>query len=173
MSPVTPTGSRPTLFRTKNRLATRGVGGNMALPLDPSNPPMEARPVSDLPEGERWRYEPKWDGFRCLAFRDGDTLELRSKSGQSLGRYFPDIVAALTALEATRFVLDGEIIIPLERRLSFEALQLRLHPAASRVMKLAAGHPAVYVAFDLLVAPDGRRLTEEPFTARHRVLEAF
>jgi len=145
----------------------------MALPLDPSNPPMEARPVHDLPEGERWRYEPKWDGFRCLAFRDGDSLELRSKSGQSLSRYFPDIVAALTRLEAPHFVLDGEIIIPIERRLSFEALQLRLHPAASRVKKLAAVHPARYVAFDLLVTADGRRLTDQPFTERRRALEAF
>jgi ATP-dependent DNA ligase len=145
----------------------------MAPPLAPSNPPMEARPVSNLPQGEQWRYEPKWDGFRCLAFRDSQTLELRSKSGQSLGRYFPDVVAVLTALKARRFVLDGEIVIPIERRLSFEALQLRLHPAASRVAKLAAEHPAIYVVFDLLVAPDGRRLTEEPFTERRRALEAF
>ena len=134
---------------------------------------MEARAVGNLPQGEQWRYEPKWDGFRCLAFRDGDAVELRSKSGQNLGRYFPDIVAALSALRAPRFVLDGEIIIPIERRLSFAALQLRLHPAASRVTKLAAEHPATYVAFDLLVAPDGRRLTAEPFTERRRALEAF
>ena len=115
----------------------------MALPLDSDNPPMEARPVHDLPEGEHWRYEPKWDGFRCLAFRDGQNVELRSKSGQSLGRYFPDLAAALGTLKARQFVLDGEIIIPIERRLSFEALQLRLHPAESRVRKLAAEHPAV------------------------------
>ncbi len=134
---------------------------------------MEARPVANLPEGERWRYEPKWDGFRCLAFRDGDSMELRSKSGQSLGRYFPDVAAALMALGAPRFVLDGEIIIPIDRRLSFEALQLRLHPAASRVAKLAADHPAVFVAFDLLVASDGRRLTDQPFTERRRALDAF
>src|SRR5438309_10186283 len=145
----------------------------MALPLDSDNPPMEARPVPDLPEGEHWRYEPKWDGFRCLAFRDGQNVELRSKSGQSLGRYFPDVAAALGTLKARQFVLDGEIIIPIERRLSFEALQLRLHPAESRVRKLAAEHPAIYVAFDLLVAPDGRRLTEQPFTERRRALEAF
>ena len=145
----------------------------MALPLDSDNPAMEARPVHDLPGGEHWRYEPKWDGFRCLAFRDGNSLELRSKSGQNLGRYFPDVVAALTALKGPRFVLDGEIVIPIERRLSFEALQLRLHPAASRVAKLAVEHPAIYVAFDLLVGPDGRRLTDEPFTERRRTLEAF
>ena len=145
----------------------------MALLLDSGNPPMEARPVHDLPEGEHWRYEPKWDGFRCLAFRDGETVELRSKSGQSLGRYFPDVMAAVQALAARQFVLDGEIIIPIERRLSFEALQLRLHPAASRVAKLAAEHPAIYIAFDLLVGPDGKRLTDMPFTERRAALEAF
>jgi ATP-dependent DNA ligase len=145
----------------------------MALPLDSDNPPMEARPVSTLPEGEQWRYEPKWDGFRCLAFRDRETVELRSKSGQSLGRYFPDVVATVAALAARQFVLDGEIIIPVERRLSFEALQLRLHPAASRVKKLAAEHPAVYIAFDLLVGPDSKLLTDLPFTERRRALEAF
>src|SRR5207237_7664170 len=120
-------GIAAALFRSKNRPAAPGVGQKMALPLDSDNPPMEARPVHDLPEGEHWRYEPKWDGFRCLAFRDGQNVELRSKSGQSLGRYFPDVAAALGTLKARQFVLDGEIIIPIERRLSFEALQLRLH----------------------------------------------
>jgi hypothetical protein len=90
----------------------------MALPLDSDNPPMEARPVQDLPEGEQWRYEPKWDGFRCLAFRDGENVELRSKSGQPLGRYFPDVAAAVAGLSARQFVLDGEIIIPVERKSS-------------------------------------------------------
>jgi ATP-dependent DNA ligase len=145
----------------------------MALPLDSDNPAMEARPVHDLPEGEQWRYEPKWDGFRCLAFRDGETVELRSKSGQRLGRYFPDVVAALASLKGPQFVLDGEIIIPIERRLSFEALQLRLHPAESRVRKLAAEHPAVYILFDLLVGPTGRLLTDLPFTDRRAALESF
>jgi len=124
----------------------------MALPLDSGNPPMEARPVHDLPEGEHWRYEPKWDGFRCLAFRDGQNVELRSKSGQSLGRYFPDVAAALGTLKAS---------------------QLRLHPAESRVRKLAAEHPAVYILFDLLVGPNGKRLTDLPFTERRTALEAF
>ena len=101
--------------------------------------------MAELPSGAQWRYEPKWDGFRCLAFRDGDEVELRSKSGQPLGRYFPDVAAALAALPARRFALDGEIVIPVERRLSFEALQLRLHPAESRVRKLVAEHPAVFV----------------------------
>ena len=145
----------------------------MALPLDFDNPVMEARSVSVLPEGEEWRYEPKWDGFRCLPFRDSETIELRSKSGQPLGRYFPDVAAVLGTLKARQFVLDGEIIIPIERRLSFEALQLRLHPAASRVRKLAAEHPAVYILFDLLVGPDGKSLTDRPFTERRKALEAF
>ena len=115
----------------------------------------------------------EWYGFRCLAFRDGDTVELRSKSGQPLGRYFPDVATAIGGLAARQFVLDGEIIIPIERRLSFEALQLRLHPAASRVNKLAAEHSAVYIAFDLLVGRDGKRLTDLPFTERRRALEGF
>ncbi|MGE5271983.1 MAG: ATP-dependent DNA ligase [Thiohalocapsa sp.] len=144
----------------------------MRLPLALDTKPMEARPVPALPEGESWRYEPKWDGFRCLAFRDGERVELRSKSGQDLGRYFPDVAAVLTALEAPAFVLDGEIVIPIERRLSFEALQLRLHPAASRVRKLAAEHPGVFIAFDLL-AEEGDALVERPFDDRRRALEGF
>jgi ATP-dependent DNA ligase len=143
------------------------------MPLDPNTPPIEARPVAELPEGERWRYEPKWDGFRCLAFRDGDHIELRSKSGQPLARYFPDVATALLALKPKRFALDGEVVIPIERRLSFEALQLRLHPAESRVRKLAAEHPAVYVAFDLLEDASGRTLLDKPFAERRRALEAF
>ena len=129
--------------------------------------------MPELPSGPQWRYEPKWDGFRCLAFRDGEQVELRSKSGQPLGRYFPDVVAALGHLQARRFVLDGEIVIPIERRLSFEALQLRLHPAESRVRKLAAEHPALYVVFDLLAGPDGRSLTDKPLTERRPALEKF
>src|SRR5438045_7515616 len=157
-----PTGSRQPCSGVKNRPATPGVGRKMALPLDSGNPPMEARPVHDLPEGEHWRYEPKWDGFRCLAFRDGQNVELRSKSGQSLGRYFPDVAAALGTLKARQFVLDGEIIIPIERRLSFEALQLRLPPAETRVRKPAAEHPAAYIPFALLLAPYRQPLPDLP-----------
>jgi len=148
----------------------------MALPLDIDTQPMEARPVAVLPSGAQWRYEPKWDGFRCLAFRDGESVELRAKSGQPLGRYFPDVVASLAALPARCFVLDGEIVIPVERRLSFEDLQLRLHPAASRVHKLAAEHPALFVAFDLLVTASDhtiRLLVDAPFEERRRALEGF
>jgi ATP-dependent DNA ligase len=148
----------------------------MALPLDIDTLPMEARLVAALPSGGNWRYEPKWDGFRCLAFRDGESVELRSKSGQPLGRYFPDVVAALAGLPVRCFVLDGEIVIPVARRLSFEDLQLRLHPAASRVRKLAAEHPALYVAFDLLATVGGDTvvpLVEAPFAERRRALEWF
>jgi ATP-dependent DNA ligase len=128
-------------------------GRGLPLPLD--YPPMEARSVDTLPQGDDWQYEPKWDGFRCLAFRDGDTVDLRSKSARPLARYFPDLVETLHGLAARRFVLDGEIVVLVDGRLSFEALQLRLHPAASRVAKLAAAHPCRYIVFDLLVAPHG------------------
>ena len=115
---------------------------------------MEARSVEEIPTGDEWQYEPKWDGFRCLAFRDGDKIFLQSKNGQPLARYFPDVVANVAKLAQQQFVLDGELVIPIGGALSFDELQLRLHPAASRVQKLAAAHPAVYIAFDLL-AEDG------------------
>ena len=122
--------------------------------LKPSIPPMEARSVEEIPTGDEWQYEPKWDGFRCLAFRDGDKIFLQSKNGQPLARYFPDVVANVAKLPQQQFVLDGELVIPIGGALSFDELQLRLHPAASRVQKLAAAHPALYIAFDLL-AEDG------------------
>jgi ATP-dependent DNA ligase len=111
---------------------------------------MEARSVEEIPTGEEWQYEPKWDGFRCLAFRDGSKIFLQSKNGQPLARYFPDVVSNVAKLPQQQFVLDGELVIPIGGALSFDELQLRLHPAASRVQKLAAAHPAVYVLFDLL-----------------------
>ncbi len=111
---------------------------------------MEARSVEEIPTGEEWQYEPKWDGFRCLAFRDRDKIFLQSKNGQPLARYFPDVVANVAKLPQLQFVLDGELVIPIGGALSFDELQLRLHPAASRVQKLAAAHPAVYILFDLL-----------------------
>src|SRR5687768_11121414 len=104
----------------------------MALPIPLDYEPMNARLVDEVPETGDWRYEPKWDGFRCLAFRDGTQVELRSKSGQPLGRYFPEVVAALQELPATRFVLDGEIVVPLGQGLSFDQLLQRIHPAPSR-----------------------------------------
>src|ERR1700756_5152464 len=121
---------------------------HLAVPLD--TPTMEAKIAESLPSGAGWQFEPKWDGFRCLAFRDGTTVELRGKSGKSLTRYFPDVVQLLLALPSERFVLDGELAIPLGNALSFDALQLRLHPAESRIRKLAAETPAIFIAFDLL-----------------------
>jgi ATP-dependent DNA ligase len=134
---------------------------------------MEAEQQAELPAGADWTYEPKWDGFRCLVFRDGDDVDLRSKAGKPLGRYFPDVVVAVLAVPVARFVLDGEIVIPIDGELSFDQLQLRLHPAASRVNMLAAAHPALFVAFDLLVDARGRDLTARPLAERRAALEAF
>jgi ATP-dependent DNA ligase len=143
----------------------------LPVPLDLA--PAEAETAGALPTGEGWQYEPKWDGFRCLAFRDGDAVELRSKAGRPLGRYFPDVVEALGALGARRFVLDGELVVPVDGALSFEELQLRLHPAQSRVRKLAAAHPALLVAFDLLLAERGNPLLDRPLRERRARLEGF
>ncbi|HUF70511.1 MAG TPA: ATP-dependent DNA ligase [Longimicrobiales bacterium] len=145
----------------------------MNLPIEPPFPPMEAKSVRDLPTGDGWAWEPKWDGFRCIAFRDGDDIELQSKSGRPLARYFPEVVDTVRAIGADRFVLDGEIVLPVDGELSFEHLQLRLHPAESRVRKLAAEIPAILIVFDLLVTPDGESLLERPFTDRRRALESF
>jgi ATP-dependent DNA ligase len=141
------------------------------LPIRPPYPPMEAEQVAEIPQGAAWQYEPKWDGFRCLAFRDGGEVVLQSKSGRPLGRYFPDIVAALQQLPLKRVVLDGELVIPLEDRLSFEELQLRLHPAASRVRTLAQAHPARLVLFDLLVDGQGEDWSPRPLEERRAALE--
>ena len=133
---------------------------------------MEARSVEEIPTGEEWQYEPKWDGFRCLAFRDGDKIFLQSKNGQPLARYFPDVVANVAKLPQRQFVLDGELVIPIGGALSFDELQLRLHPAASRVQKLAAAHPAVYILFDLL-AEARKSYLKVNLRERRRVLEKF
>jgi ATP-dependent DNA ligase len=134
---------------------------------------MEALSVDKIPEGEEWQYEPKWDGFRCLAFRDGPSIELQSKSAQPLGRYFPELTAALGRLDAKRFVLDGEIAVPEGRGFSFDALLQRIHPAASRVNRLATETPAIYIVFDLLAGEDGRSLLALPLEERRGRLEKF
>src|ERR1700761_6777363 len=121
----------------------------MSLPLENPFPPMEAKIASRLPTAGGWAYEPKWDGFRCLAFRDGESVELQSKSSQPLTRYFPEVVEALLRVKADQFVLDGELIVPSGGRLSFDDLLQRIHPAASRVRKLAEETPAQFVVFDL------------------------
>jgi ATP-dependent DNA ligase len=134
---------------------------------------MEARSVDEIPVGDDWQYEPKWDGFRCLAFRNGKDVFLQSKAGQPLARYFPDVVEQIQALKAKRFVLDGELVIPIGKVLSFDELQLRLHPAATRVQKLAAAHPALLIVFDLLADTTGHSLLALPLRERHKKLEAF
>ena len=141
------------------------------LPLD--LPPMEARLVDDLPEEPGWQFEPKWDGFRCLAFRAGEEVELRAKSGKPLARYFPEMTAMLRRLQPRRFVLDGELVIPVGETLSFDALQMRLHPAESRVKKLAAETPAVLILFDLLTTPRGESLLQTRLPHRRAALEDF
>jgi ATP-dependent DNA ligase len=145
----------------------------MTLPLKTSYPPMEAKSVAQLPSGADWQYEPKWDGFRCLAFRDGDQVDLQSKSGQPLGRYFPELVDALLKLKPKQFVLDGEIVVPVDGRLSFDDLLMRIHPADSRVQKLAKEHPATLIVFDLLVDERGRSLAGALLPERRKKLDAF
>jgi ATP-dependent DNA ligase len=134
---------------------------------------MEARLACALPRDAGWHYEPKWDGFRCLALRDGARVELQARSGKSLSRYFPEMVAAVAALDERRFVLDGELVIPQGESLSFQSLQMRLHPAASRVARLAAQRPAVLVLFDMPFGPGGVSQLRQPLEARRAALERF
>jgi len=145
----------------------------MKLALKPPLAPMEAELVDEIPAGPQWQYEPKWDGFRCLAFRDYAEVVLQSKSGQPLTRYFPELAAALSRLDAKRFVLDGEIVVPVGNRLSFDQLLQRIHPAASRVNMLAEKHPAMFIVFDLLAGERGESLLELPLSERRKRLEAF
>jgi ATP-dependent DNA ligase len=143
-----------------------------SLPLRPPVEPMETRPQARIPVGEEWTYEPKWDGFRCFAFRDGTEIELQSKSGESLTRYFPEAVAALAAAGERRFVTDGELLVPSGDGADFDALLQRIHPAGSRVQKLARETPASYVLFDLLV--EGRSsLYQRDLRLRRQRLESF
>ena len=142
--------------------------GRLEVPL--SLQPMEAVPVDHLPEKAGWLLEPKYDGFRAVLFRDGDAIDLRSRRQRPLSRYFPEVLAAAGALPVLRYVLDGELIIPNQ---PFDTLQLRLHPAASRVVRLSRQHPAQFVAFDLLADEKGHSLLREPFNQRRAKLEAF
>jgi ATP-dependent DNA ligase len=145
----------------------------MTLEVRSPLPPMEALSVDVVPEGEQWQYEPKWDGFRCIAFRDRANIELQSKASQPLARYFPEVAGALAQLRAKRFVLDGEIAVPAGRGFSFDALLQRIHPAASRVKRLAAETPAIYVVFDLLADENGKSLLSRPLSERRARLEKF
>ena len=145
----------------------------MSLPLKSDLPAMEAETAKAIPSGSEWQYEPKWDGFRCLCFRDGELLELMSKSSQPLGRYFPELTEALLKLTAAHFVLDGEIIVTAERSLDFDALLQRIHPAESRIRKLAHQTPATLMVFDLLVDDQGADLSSHALEDRRVHLEQF
>jgi ATP-dependent DNA ligase len=145
----------------------------MKLPIAIPFLPMEAKIASEIPIGEDWEYEPKWDGFRCLAFRSGNEVELQSKSAQPLTRYFPEVVAALLKVEAEQFVLDGELIVAIDGRLSFDDLLQRIHPAASRVKTLSHSTPAQFIVFDLLVDQSGSSLIAAPLEQRRKALEMF
>jgi ATP-dependent DNA ligase len=134
---------------------------------------MEARSVDAIPRGEEWEYEPKWDGFRGLLSRRGDKVDLRSKSGEDLARYFPELVDAALKLKATEFLLDGEIVVPRGKAFSFDDLLQRIHPAASRVTKLSQETPALYLAFDLLATAADKALAAQPLRERRPALEVF
>src|SRR5205807_3962072 len=145
----------------------------MSLPLKQPYLPMEAKSVEKLPVGDNWQYEPKWDGFRCLAFRDGERVDLQSKSGQPLARYFPELVDALLKLKPKQFVIDSEIVVPVKGKFSFDDLLMRIHPAESRIKKLAHETPAKMIAFDLLVDDRGKPLVDAPLSLRRKKLDAF
>lgn len=137
----------------------------MPLPLSPPIRPQLARSAKDLPEGERWRYEPKWDGFRTIVFRDGDDVHLQSRGGKPMNRYFPEVVEQVRAMPAPRVVLDGEIVVEVDGVQQFDLLSQRIHPAESRVRLLAERTPARYVAFDVLAVGD-EALLDRPYDER-------
>jgi len=134
---------------------------------------MEARSVNSIPRGPEWQYEPKWDGFRCLLSRQDRKVDLRSKSGEDLTRYFPELAEAALKLKATTFRLDGEIVVPHGEAFSFDDLLQRIHPAASRIRKLSAETPALFLAFDLLATARDKNLAAQPLRKRRPALEVF
>ncbi len=134
---------------------------------------MEASPAATLPVGQNWQYEPKWDGFRCLAFRNRKTIDLESKAGKPLTRYFPELASSLLALRASQFVLDGELVVPAGKGLSFDHLLMRIHPSKSRVEKLSKETPCLFIVFDLLVNAAGESLVERSLEERKGELDSF
>jgi len=134
---------------------------------------MEARSVDAIPRGAEWQYEPKWDGFRCLLSRNDGSIALRSKSGEDLTRYFPELAEAALRLKATQFTLDGEIVVPHGKTFSFDDLLQRIHPAQSRIKKLSQATPALFLAFDVLATAKDKKLTGQPLRKRRPALEAF
>ena len=142
----------------------------LKIPL--TTPPMEARLIDRIPDDDGWQFEPKWDGFRCIAYRDGDEVALMSKSGKPLERYFPEVAMMLRGIKEKRFVVDGEIVLPIGGELSFSALQARLHPATSRIAKLSQETPAQLMLFDCLQV-GAKVLLEAPLDKRRAALDAF
>jgi ATP-dependent DNA ligase len=134
---------------------------------------MEAKLVSELPDGDGWLYEPKWDGFRCLAFKDGSTVELQGKSGKSLSRYFPEVAKSLSDVKLERAIFDGELRIVVGGKASFEALQMRLHPAESRIKRLSRETPATLIVFDTLLDGAGKGIEDRPLLDRRRLLQTL
>ena len=145
----------------------------MPFPIEPPIEPMLAKAQEQLPDGEGWIYEPKWDGFRCLVFRDGADVKLQSKSGRPLTRYFPELVEAIRQLEPPTFILDGEIVVRANGSFSFDSLLQRIHPAESRIRTLSIETPAMLIIFDLLVGSDNRSLVDHPLSERRQALERF
>ena len=144
----------------------------MGYPIEPPLEPMLAKNASRLPTGDGWLFEPKWDGYRCLVFRDGDALELQSRGSKSLSRYFPELLDPLRAMLPERCVVDGEVVVEVGGVLDFDALGQRIHPADSRVAMLAEATPADFIAFDLLAVGD-EDLRDTPFGARRERLESL
>src|SRR3954467_12551528 len=142
----------------------------MTLPLEPPIKTQLARPAKDPPAGDEWRYEPKWDGFRTLVFRDGDEVYLQSRNGKPMNRYFPEVVEAVSRMERDRIVMDGEIIVVVDGIQEFDLLGQRIHPAESRVRMLAEQWPAAFVAFDVLAVED-EVLMDLPYEQRRARLE--
>ena len=157
-----------------NTAETPGGDASSGFPLPLDTMPMEAKSTGTLPDQPgQWQFEPKWDGFRCLAFKGGGAAELRGKSGKSLSRFFPEVVATLLEAPFERFVVDGELVVELNGRLTFDALQARLHPAVSRIRRLSAETPARLILFDMLVGPNGSRVAALPLAERRSALEDF
>ena len=144
----------------------------MDLPITPPYPPMEAKRVSSVPTGDTWLYEPKWDGFRAIVFRDGDEVAIQSKAGQPLARYFPELVEAFRSLKQKQFVLDGEMVVPIDGKPSFDHLLQRIHPAEKRIKMLSETTPAICYVFDLLVSKS-KNLTTLPIEKRREALDEF
>src|ERR1700722_3453420 len=163
------------MLRTSKQPADGASSPTKTVPqFSTQTPPaaMEARSADAIPRGPEWQYEPKWDGFRCLLSRRGNKVDLCSKSGEDLARYFPELVEAALELKATTFLLDGEIVVPHGRTFSFDDLLQRTHPAASRVKRLSTETPALFLAFDLLAAAK-KQLSARPLSERRPALEAF